>query len=506
VSLIHAEERTAVASVAALIDCNPFLPDRVALEQSILGATFVAGAPIWHADGDNLITNPNLDALRERVEALADILHRRLRTGVVPTVEERDDYVGVVLYLLWLRYEDEWYTLTGAEAPVDTKEPVAFYPRFESDVGRYLDPLAVGPTPSVPHLFALGFQVRRAFHHIFRKIFGASPPAARLRASVWQSIFTGNMRRYRSALFDRMRDIPTLITGESGTGKELVARAIALSQYIPFDPKSKTFVADPSAGFSAVNLSALSPTLVESELFGHRRGAFTGAIDERSGWFEKCGAHGAVFVDEIGELDTTIQVKLLRVLQSREYQKLGTTESLSFRGKVVAATNRDLHTAMESGRFRDDLYYRICADLITTPTLRQQLSEAPADLDSLLLIVARRVAGDAEGGALAEQTRQWIVDRLGADYPWPGNMRELEQCVRNVMVHGEYHPPPPRRQADAADDLAAELRSGRLTADEIVERYCHVVYAQTDSARETARRLGRDPRTVRAMLHARRRR
>ena len=156
--------------------------------------------------------------------------------------------------------------------------------------------LSVAPVPAdgepvdPAHLFALGFQARRAFHHIFRQIFGASLPAARLRARVWRSVFTHNVRRYRTVLYDRMDDIPTLITGESGTGKELVARAIALSRYVPFDARTHAFAADPGAGFWAVNLSALSPTLIESELFGHRRGAFTGAVLDRPGWLVRPAA------------------------------------------------------------------------------------------------------------------------------------------------------------------------------------------------------------------------
>ena len=218
---------------------------------------------------------------------------------------------------------------------------------------------------------------------------------------MWQSIFTHDVRRYRAALYDRMADIPTLITGESGTGKELVARAIALSRYIPFEARTQSFAADAAAAFYAVNLSALSPTLIESELFGHRRGAFTGAAQDRAGWFETCGRHGAVFLDEIGELDAAIQVKLLRVLQTREFQRIGETTPRRFAGKVIAATNRDLAQEIAAGRFREDFYYRICADLIATPTLREQLADAPEDLRNLLRIVAGRVAGAAEADRLA---------------------------------------------------------------------------------------------------------
>ena len=171
------------------------------------------------------------------------------------------------------------------------------------------------------HLFACLFQVRRAFRYVFDHILGDSRPAAEVRAMVWQSVFTHDMRRYRRVLFDRMRDLTTLITGPSGTGKELVARAIGLSQYIPFDAEKGKFVNTLQHAFLPVNLSAFSPTLIESELFGHVKGSFTGAVADRRGWLENCPTHGAVFLDEIGELDPLLQVKLLRVVQNRCYSK-----------------------------------------------------------------------------------------------------------------------------------------------------------------------------------------
>jgi DNA-binding NtrC family response regulator len=327
-------------------------------------------------------------------------------------------------------------------------------------------------------------------------------PAARLRAGIWQSIFTHDLRRYRRVLYDRMGDLTTLITGPSGTGKELVARAIAMARYIPFNAKAKTFAGDYAESFIPLNLSALSPTLIESELFGHRRGAFTGALEDRAGWLETCPPLGTVFLDEIGELDPAIQVKLLRVLQSRTFQRLGDTKTRQFRGKIIAATNRDLATEMARGGFRTDFYYRICSDLVVTPSLHEQLEDNGRELRSLVYFIARRVIDEDEADGLAEEVERWIAKHLGRNYPWPGNFRELEQCVKNILIRHEYRPSV-AAPAGADEQLAAEMRGGKLTAEELLRRYCTLVYGQTRNYEETARRLGLDRRTVKAKVEAR---
>ncbi len=318
-----------------------------------------------------------------------------------------------------------------------------------------------------------------------------------------------------------MGDYTTLITGPSGTGKELVARAVGLSRYIPFDPKAGQFTADFAGSFHAVNLSAFSPTLIESELFGHRRGSFTGAVADRAGWLEVCPALGTVFLDEIGEVDLAIQVKLLRVLQTREFSRLGDTETRRFQGKLIAATNRDLAAELRQGGFRQDLYYRLCSDVIHVPTLHERLADAPQELAHLVHHMASRLVGDEAGGVVNE-TLAAIERHLGPAYPWPGNVRELEQCVRNVLVRREYRPhqeqiearqiepavgaddAQPASDPSAATDphrqLAAQIRHGALTADELLRAYCTIMYAQCGSYERAAERLNLDRRTVRARV------
>jgi transcriptional regulator with PAS, ATPase and Fis domain len=246
----------------------------------------------------------------------------------------------------------------------------------------------------------------------------------------------------------------------------------------------------------------LAPTLIESELFGHRRGAYTGALEDRAGWLEVCPPLGTVFVDEIGELDPLIQVKLLRVLQTRTFQRLGDTTTRHFKGKIIAATNRDLGKEMAGGTFRTDFYYRLCSDLIRTPSLREQVSGNPKEMKNLILFISHRVIGDEGAGALAEEVHEWIEKHLGDDYAWPGNFRELEQCVRNVLIRKEYHPPTAAGHAPEAQRLAEDLDAGRLSAEDLLQRYCALVYSRTRNYEETARRLGLDRRTVKSKVEA----
>jgi transcriptional regulator with PAS, ATPase and Fis domain len=209
-----------------------------------------------------------------------------------------------------------------------------------------------------------------------------------------------------------------------------------------------------------------------------------------------------VFLDEIGDVDTAIQVKLLRVLQSRTFQRLGETQPRRFEGKVIAATNHDLAEEIKRGSFRSDFYYRLCSDKIVTPSLRDQLDDSPEDLTNLVLFLAGRVAGDA-AEEVADEVLKWIGRNLGPDYDWPGNIRELEQCVRNVMIHHSYTPA--GASEDGADDrgaLIASIESGALTAEQLLCEYCRLVYAQTGSYEQAAKRLKLDRRTVKSKVHA----
>jgi hypothetical protein len=438
------EQRAQARVFSDLAVCNPFVPERVDLERRLLGPAFAAVGPVWHARSATA-TNPNIGPLAERAGALADALRDRLVRGTAPGADAAL-YEDLVTYLLYTRAADALFALIIR--PGLATAPVPHAPALARDLRHYLAFPALGPPPEPAPLLGFFFQIRRAFHFTMEHILGASRPAARLRARVWEAIFGRDVRRYRRALLDRMHDFTTLIVGPSGTGKELVARAIGHARFIPFDPAQQRFVEDFREAFFPLSISALPSTLIESELFGHKRGAFTGASADRRGWLEVCPRHGTVFLDEVAEIDAPIQVKLLRVLQARTFQRVGETRARRFEGKIVAATHRDLATEIQAGRFRPDLYYRLCSDVIETPSLAAQLRDDPGELGHLLRFLAERVAGDAEADALAQEAEAWITTQLGTDYPWPGNVRELEQCVRAEHPHPRGVPATPPGRDD----------------------------------------------------------
>jgi len=338
--------------------------------------------------------------------------------------------------------------------------------------------------------FAFFFQLRRAFYFMYRSMAGECESMRRLRESLWNNVFTHDMRGFEAALWNRMEDFSTLILGETGTGKGQVAAAIGRSGFIPYLPRERRFAANFTETFIAINLSQFPESLIESELFGHRKGAFTGAIDHHEGVLERCDAHGALFLDEIGEVSVPVQIKLLQVLQERTFAPVGGRERKRFSGRVIAATNQPLDRLRSEGRFREDFFYRLCSDVIRVPTLRERIAESSAELPQLVRILVERIAGTAD---LADQ----VMERLPNNHFWPGNVRELEQAVRRILLTGRYTPEAAAAASDEDAMLVEKLRAGELTAAELLARYSAMLHRRLGTYAEVAKRTGLDPRTTR---------
>jgi two-component system nitrogen regulation response regulator GlnG len=215
------------------------------------------------------------------------------------------------------------------------------------------------------------------------------------------------------------QDVNVLILGESGTGKELVARALYHHSNRADHP------------FLAINCAAIPEALLESELFGHEQGAFTGATRRRIGKFEQCDG-GTLFLDEIGDMAPAVQAKMLRVLQEQRFERLGSNETVQTRVRVLAATNQDLDAAVTEGRFRKDLYYRLKGVTIRVPPLRDRLEDV-AELAHYFLFRFNRELGTNHRAFAPE------VLELFQTCAWPGNVRELQSVIREMMLHGSGH-------------------------------------------------------------------
>jgi formate hydrogenlyase transcriptional activator len=250
--------------------------------------------------------------------------------------------------------------------------------------------------------FALREDIDRA--SMFEEIIGSSPALQRVLSQVAKVAHT---------------DATVLILGETGTGKELVARAI--------HKRSRRA----GGAFIRVNCAAIPPSLIASELFGHEKGAFTGALQRRLGRFEAADG-GTIFLDEIGELPAEAQVALLRVLQEREIERVGSSHPISIDVRVLAATNQDLDAAVESGKFREDLYYRLNVVPIRMPPLRERVEDIPILAEYLVDRYSKQVGKDIRN--IEKQTL-----RLLQAYEWPGNVRELQNVIERavVLVEGE---------------------------------------------------------------------
>ncbi|MBW2064056.1 MAG: sigma 54-interacting transcriptional regulator [Deltaproteobacteria bacterium] len=391
-----------------------------------------------------------------------------------------------------------WITLEGIEKPTFTRESrlgTALHdPAFQGAVRHALIPLSHGKHPlgglvlacpgncrcNVKEVEVVGMILSQAAGVINRAVLQEEEIAhfqTRLEASSEFSGIIGKDQKMQM-IYKLIEDIaPTdatvLIQGESGTGKELVARAIHKRSPRKDQP------------FIVINCSAYPSTLLESELFGHEKGAFTGAIRHKVGRFEQADG-GTVFLDEIGEITPSAQIKLLRVLQTQKFERVGGEKTVSVDIRILAATNKDLLQEVKKGRFREDLFYRLNVIPINMPPLRSRRNDIPL-LSRYFLRQFAAIQGKDVKGFTSEAMRMIL------DYPWPGNVRELENSIEHAVVLAKNDRidlpdlPPVLRSASASGASPGSQRT--ITENE--RRLLQDVLEECGwNKKETARRLG----------------
>ena len=479
---LNAEERHFFGTVHNAAFANPFSTLREKLDQKIAGL-FPSASRRESVDRCIREVDRRIKALERRGRADINAYHGR----------DREIITIVFLFDIFHKFRDDFDRLIKDQIKArDTSVNVP----FADDAIKMLRDKGFD-TRSIAHYFALSYQLRRAFHFISSTLVGSGPSMKKLKKHLWYNVFTYNIGFYNEFLWNRMEDFSTLLLGETGTGKGTAAMAIGRSGYIPFDEKKQCFTQSFTRAFSSLNLSQYPETLLESELFGHTKGAFTGAVDDYQGVFDRCSPHGSILLDEIGEIPNHVQIKLLRVLQERTFSKVGSHETSRFNGRVIAATNRPRQEIIDGRVFRDDFYYRLCSDIIEVPPLRTRIRESASELDDLLDFTILKMTGIRSEKLIRKVKR--IIDReLGPDYPWPGNVRELEQCVRSVLLRRDYKgKSTARTRPESLDDtLSRGILDRNISVADLVSGYCNLLYGEHGTYEKVAKMTGLDRRTI----------
>lgn len=365
---------------------------------------------------------------------------RRGGLSLGPDDKDRDLVESAVLFDTFQRYLGPFDRFILSQVRAGRKTLAV---PFAGEALSRLEHRGFSPEASLRY-FGLFFQLRRAFFFIDQSLVGRSEAMKYLRRQLWNNVFTDDIEIYQQYLWNRMEDFSTLILGETGTGKGASAAAIGRSGYIPF---------------------------------------------------ERCSPNGAIFLDEIGEVAKTVQIKLLQVIEERRFSPVGSHEERRFAGRVIAATNRTMKALRGNRRMRDDFYYRLCSDVIVVPPLRRRIAEDPMELEDLLAHMTARLLG-TPAPEIVGMLKAGIDRQLGTGYGWPGNVRELEQCIRRLLLNRTYAGDSLPVENGPADRLKNGIDAGSLDARSLVSGYCKLLYQRTGTYEAVARITGLDRRTV----------
>ena len=456
------------------IMANPFSLDRDIAEKNILGMT---------------PRRNDISEIMKKVDLALKSLEKNGKISISSYPKEEQRLIkGGLLFNLFHQFMDDFDKFISKQYQTSQSE---IFPQGK-EIYNLLINYGLLHEESIK-MIGLFYQLRRTHYLVNRNIVGQSDSMTKLRCQLWSNIFTHKLNWYLDYLFEKMEDFSTLLLGETGVGKTSVARIVGCSGYIPFDLNEGKFKESFINIFSSVNLSQFPPGLIEGELFGYSKGSFTGAVKDYQGIFERANRFGAVFIDELGDVSSSLQVKLLNVLQERAFTSVGNSEIKRFSGRVIAATNQNIHDLVAKKVFREDLYYRLCSDIIVIPPLRTRIKENEDELFLILSNLMRKVVPHVDD-QLIQMTHEVIKKNVGEDYSWPGNIRELEQCVRSICLSGKY-----QAWKSHKKDLD-HIFEQEISAKSLLHNYTHHLYKKYGSYEKISKILQVDPRTVKSYM------
>ena len=471
--------------VAKAAFCNPFAVESLKLNSKIAKGKYDAG---------DILNKKAISNVRQKLHNISagEKLDWRTFAG-----EDQELIRIALLYDVYYDCIKEFDTLIAQQVAAGN-EPCSV--PFAKDTLAFLRQSGFS-AEDAKHNFAFFYQLRRAWYFIYHGLIGQNPSMEELRSHLWRAIFTYDPRWYEKFLWNRMEDFSTFLVGETGTGKGTAAAAIGRSGFIPFDEKRGCFAESFTSNFIEINLSQFPEALIESELFGHKKGSFTGAIGDHQGVFSRCSRYGAIFLDEIGDISIPAQIKLLKVIQERNFSAVGSHKKLHFYGRVIAATNKSLDELRRQGAFREDFYYRLCSDIIHVPSLRQQIAEARNSIRILLDHVIEKIIGEP-APELLELILEILDKEVGPNYHWPGNVRELEQATRRILLTRHYKGDTSCVPVSQTDRLQKAIEEESVNAQELLSSYCNILYQKHGTFEEVSRITKLDRRTVKKYIIA----
>jgi transcriptional regulator with AAA-type ATPase domain len=477
------KDRDFFCNVHSVAFCNPFETKSLELYLKIAGDK---------KDSDYILREKVAAAVSEKLKKISTKgnLNWQFLAG------EESEYLRMaILYDAYHKYFDEFEMLIVNQIAADN---VPCSVPFAQDALSYLHQNGFSKKEAL-HYFAFFYQLARAWYFIYQGLIGRNPSIEKLRSDLWRNIFTYNSQWYEKLLWDRMEDFSTFLVGETGTGKGTAAKAIGRSGYIPFDQKKGCFAESFTRNFIEINLSQFPESLIESELFGHKKGSFTGAIGDHKGVFARCSRYGAIFLDEIGDISIPVQIKLLKVIQERNFSAVGSHEKLHFHGRVIAATNKSLEELRRHGKIRDDFYYRLCSDIILVPSLNQQIAEDHNSIKILVEHVVQKILGESAPEQL-KHIMEILDNEIDYSYRWPGNVRELEQAIRRILLTNHYSGEIFRSPDSMIERVQMAIKEGSLNAQELLSWYCAVLYQQHGTYEKVGSITKLDRRTVKKYI------